>query len=266
MSLEDRALADYVEQHSCRALAGIAQVGADPQEELVHATRTSLRRLRATVRTFPGMVAEPAAVDAALQAIALPLGAVRDLDVLAALLPTALAATEAGEGQEEARRLLAQELGSRRRSALLALEVAAGTPAWRTGAELLRTWCRTPPALAIPDAAAVLGPAEEEVRRRIRAARREPGGLHAARKASKRWRYAAEILAAAPGAAESRERAEQMQELLGQVQDLEIAGTLLAELLSGPVPGTVARAGLEALRALLSRRQQAVISLVDDAT
>ena len=267
MSAEDGALAVYVGEHACRALDGILRVGAELPVEIVHGTRTSLRRLRAAVRTVPSAVPDAAAADAALQALALPLGEVRDADVLAELLAPAVEGLEPGPARAEAQAVLEGVLRSLRRDALAAMEAAAGTEAWREGATLLEAWCRTPPSLPVPAAEEVLDRAEREVVRRLRVSGGEPSRLHAARKAAKRWRYAAELLAAGPDDAPSREhieaarvRAEAMQELLGQVQDLEIARSLLTELVTAADDGSPARTGLEQLRARLSARQRELIA------
>lgn len=267
MSDGDGSLAVYVGEHSCRALDGISRIGAELPVEIVHGTRTSLRRLRAAVRTVPGAVPDAAAADAALQALALPLGVVRDADVLAALLASEAEDLEPAPARSAAQALLEDELRSRRRDALAALEAAAGTGAWREGAALLEAWCRTPPSLPVPAAEEVLDRAERKVVRRLETSGGEPSRLHAARKAAKRWRYAAELLAAAPDDAPSHEhieaarvRAEAMQDLLGGVQDLEIAHGLLTELVTAADDGSPARTGLEQLRTRLSARQRELIA------
>ena len=267
MSDGDGSLAVYVGEHACRALDGILRVGAELPVEIVHGTRTSLRRLRAAVRTVPGAVPDAAAADAALQALALPLGEVRDADVLAALLASEAEDLEPGPARSAAQALLEDELRSRRRDALAAVEAAAGTGAWREGAALLEAWCRTPPSLPVPAAEEVLDRAERKVVRRLETSGGQPSRLHAARKAAKRWRYAAELLAAAPDDAPSHEhieaarvRAEAMQDLLGGVQDLEIAHGLLTELVTAADDGSPARTGLEQLRTRLSARQRELIA------
>ncbi len=262
----DDAVGDYIRLHARRALDGIARVGTDMPEETVHDARTSLRRLRATVRTFRGAVCDAAAADATLQALALPLGSVRDVDVLAALLLTSPDAAGAATEQEEARELLGKELRSRRRGALAALEAAADTGPWREGASLLERWCSTPPSPPVPDAAELLDRAEAEARRRLHLADGEPAALHRARRAAKRWRFAAELLAGVPGAEASRARAQRMQDLLGEVQDLEVADALLAEVLAGPGAAGTTRSALEQLRARLRRRQQEFISRAGEVT
>lgn len=58
----------------------------------------------------------------------------------------------------------------------------------------------------------------------------------------------------------ARVRAEAMQDLLGGVQDLEIAHGLLTELVTAADDGSPARTGLEQLRTRLSARQRELIA------
>jgi CHAD domain-containing protein len=277
------ALSAYVRLHARRALDGIEQIGDEELPvEVVHATRTSLRRLRATLRTLPATSPDPVGDDEALQEIALALGAVRDVDVLAELLLPALDAGRPGPDRERAHELLARTLRDRRREAVSALADTARTARWRDGARLLGSWTETPPPTPPLDAAELLARTEQEVERRLAVSRGEPARLHAARKAAKRWRYTAELLADAPGASAALERATRMPELLGEIQDLEIGAGALARLLAesiadgtaeeaeaasesratGPATDGASRAVLAQLRAALLSRQRGLISAV----
>jgi CHAD domain-containing protein len=257
---------DHLRLHAARALGAITRQGIDLTVELVHDARTSLRRLRAAVRTVPALVEDPLATGAALQEVALALGAVRDVDVLAALLPPAVDTILPITDAEQTRTVLERELSARREEALDALELAAGTPGWRQAEALLRDWARTPPPLPALDAAQVLDRAEQVTERRLAAAGTNPAALHGARKAAKRWRYAAELLAAEPAAAVHQPRAELLQEQLGRIQDLGIALHLLDELGTAraggasPAAPPAAPQGLAVLRAALAGRQQDLVS------
>ena len=270
-----RPAEDHLRLHAARALEALVRHGTDLSVESVHDARTSLRRLRAAVRTVPALVEDPFAADAALQEVALALGAVRDVDVLAELLLPAADALVPVEDAEPARALLGRELAARRGAALSALGHAAGTPRRRQAESLLDDWARTPPPLPALDAARVLEHAEEVTDRRLAAAGADPTALHRARKAAKRWRYTAELLIADPAAPAHHRRAEELQELLGRIQDLEIARGLLDELRAddaGSGAGHAGRAtitaepaalrGLAMLRRALAARQRDLISAV----
>ena len=272
---EGGAPEDYLRLHAARALEAMRRRGNDLTVEVVHDSRTSLRRLRATVRTLPALVADPTAVDAALQEVALVLGAVRDVDVLSELLLPAADELTPDPAAAPLRALLEHELAARRAAALAALAPAAEAPRWQEAATLLQDWSRTPPSLPRLDVAQALGEAEALTRRRLRAAGADPAALHSARKAAKRWRYAAELLAAEPAAAHHRERAEAVQEELGLIQDLEIALGLLDELeeegagvgAAHAAPAAVTSApealgGLAVLRAALAARQRDLVNEV----
>lgn len=257
---------DHLRLHAARALGALTRHGTELSVELVHDARTSLRRLRAAVRTVPALVEDPLAADAALQEVALALGAVRDADVLAELLLPAADTIAPGEDRPQTRACLERELASRREESLGALVPAAGTAGWRQAESLLRDWARTPPPLPALDADQVLVHAAEVTERRLAAAGTDPAALHRARKAAKRWRYTAELLAAAPAAAAHHPRAELLQERLGRIQDLEIALHLLDAL--GPAQaggaagdaGPAAVRGLAVLRAALADRQRGLVS------
>ncbi|MBB5831326.1 CHAD domain-containing protein [Brachybacterium aquaticum] len=266
-------LADYVHAHAARALIGIDTVDRavdDLTVDLVHDTRTSLRRLRGTVRSFPAAFehlpeyGDHVALDADLQAVALAFGEVRDADVLAELLLPALDELPSADGARPspvppARALLTRELDVLRDAALAQLRSDSGGSAWGRTADLLRTWRTAPPSLPHLDPVAVLEGAEARVRRRLTSAADDPAQLHSARKAAKRWRYAAELLLPlGPIAAERLARAEPYQELLGRVQDVEIARTFLAAL--DPEPEAVPT--LENLLAHLLEMQQKAITAV----
>lgn len=263
----------YVALHAERALGGVTRADGELPVELVHDARTSLRRLRATLRTLPGAFEDAAQAEAALQHLALTLGAVRDVDVLAELLPAALdrvsadrsiadGSTAVGHvstgGRKVAHALFCSTFEDMRARAVAAYLREAAAAAWADGVGLLRRWVEDPPPAPLVDAEGLLAEAEQRVVERLRAAHGEISALHTARKAAKRWRYAAELLEGAPAAAEHLARAEQLQELLGEVQDLEIAVELLGQLQDRPA----AAAALPALSVLvddLRERQRSAI-------
>ncbi|WP_422114602.1 CHAD domain-containing protein [Brachybacterium sp. UNK5269] len=227
---DEDPLSQYVAQHARRALDGLDATGGEPDAELVHATRTSLRRLRATLRTFEGSFPEPGTLDGDLRAVSLAFGDIRDADVLAAMLLPELDALPEELVLGPAREDLAEALRARRERAVAALPGAAAQERWQRAAAQLAEWCEHPPELAEQDLHTLLKRARRTVKRRLRAAGGDPAALHSARKAAKRWRYAAELLEPLePSAAKHLAQATPVQELLGQVQDAVIAEQFLRE-------------------------------------
>src|SRR5699024_1868063 len=90
----DASLPPSVRQPAERALLGRARLEYSPGEaiqrgmtgEVVHATRTSLRRRRAVLRTFPESFPVPGPADDDLRFVARALSDVRDTDVLSQAL------------------------------------------------------------------------------------------------------------------------------------------------------------------------------------
>src|SRR5699024_10082974 len=106
--------------------------------------------------------------------------------------------------------------------------------------EQLEAWRHRPPRLTAGPPLLLLDQARAEVRRRLRDADGDHRGLHAARRAAKRWRYAAELLCPAlPEAAAHFAAATLIHERLGTLQDAVVARDFLAGL---------ARAGAESGR------------------
>ena len=225
-------LAQYVAQHARRALDGLDAAAEDPdvEVEVVHGTRTSLRRLRASLRTFSGSFPAPGDLDEDLRFVGLAFGEFRDADVLGGILLPALDALPSDLVLGPAREDLAEALRTRRRRGVEALPTAVTDSRWQRAAAQLRQWCEHPPALTEHDHHKRLKRARRTVRRRVRDASGEPEALHSARKAAKCWRYAAELLVPVePSASKHLARATEAQELLGQVQDAAIAAQFLRE-------------------------------------
>lgn len=249
MLVED-PLAAYVALHAGRTLAGLEQVGGDLTVENVHDTRTSLRRLRATLRSFPGSFQDPGISEADLRWTALALGEIRDSDVLRELVQPELEALPEGLSTSALREHVGQALSERRRGALEALRSRTTDPRWHRVIAQLKAWRRSPPTLPPGDHAVILEDLRAVVQERLARSGDDLAALHSARKAGKRWRYAAELLASlVPPAAEHLKRAEVVQNILGTLQDEVILGEFLRELGTGPTNS-------EALDLLASRSQQ----------
>jgi CHAD domain-containing protein len=224
-------------REQCRAiLLGDARLRDDPTPDAVHRTRIAVRRLRSTLRHFAHTLAEPAGeldrLDAELRWLAGLLSPVRDSDVLGVRLASEIARLPTrdvvGPVSREVRRALA-------------VDRAAGLQAWREVrdgeryrflmADLGRWFLVTPVA---PERRvrprAVLRRAERSVRRRLRRAA-DDAGLHRARKAAKRLRYAAELLGGeVAGAPTVARRAKRGQSRWGEHQDLVVASAFLRRL------------------------------------
>jgi CHAD domain-containing protein len=212
----------------------------------VHQMRVASRRLRSALRSFRPLLreAQTEPLNGELRWLGEVLGEARDGEVLAEHLTESLAAipVELRMGpvqaritghfapqQAEARRALLEALGSERYLALLeALDRLITTPPLTPAAE--KRADKVLPSL--------VWKAFRRTRRRMNAADgTEPGesqnvALHEARKAAKRARYAAEVVAPAVGkdASRSAKALKNVQSTLGEHQDTVIARQALREL------------------------------------
>jgi len=217
-------------------LANFPGAAADRDPEYLHQLRVGMRRLRAALRVFEDTLreADVRALRRMLRNLAAAAGPARDWDVHARRLPRAL-------------RPAAER---RRRAAYAALRRVLRAP---------QLW---PPPRGLPSAVAALPlfarealeQAERDARKRgdrmdwTRAGRR-----HELRIRLRRLRYAAEFLRDAFPGADSEPliaSLKQLQDLLGAMNDLEVARRLQAEL-TGEKPRRSARTArlLEALPA-----------------
>ncbi len=229
-------VAGYLREQ-CRAiLLGDARLRDDPTPDAVHRTRVAVRRLRSTLRLFPHLLAVPAPelarVDAALRWLGGLLSPVRDSDVLGVRLGHELALLPAhdvvGPVRQEVRRALAAD----RAAGLRAWRDVRDTERYRALVSDLGAWFLATP--VSPDERvhprAVLRRAERSVRRRLERAQ-DDAGLHQARKAAKRLRYAAEALGGeVRGARTVERRAKRGQSRWGEHQDLVVASAFLRRL------------------------------------
>jgi CHAD domain-containing protein len=210
--------------------AGIDGVrAADP--DAVHDTRVAARRLRSTVRSFP--IEDGDQLAGALQWFGRVLGELRDTQVMAERLDRALAVEPrelvVGPVAARIRSVMAARIAAAHKRVLAALAepaygdlldradtaVAGGLGRARAPAEVRRVTAR----------------ALRRAERRLRRADRSPvdsAGLHAARRAYKRARYAAEIMR--PDAGRLVRRIGELQDALGAYQDSVVTRGLLREL------------------------------------
>ncbi len=227
--------------------------GALPDPEFVHQARVALRRLRTGLRIFRAHVPSRFAAhwSAEWKLLTNQLGDARNWDVFATeWLPELLAgeqpASAALDGStqalerwvEQQRRAAwqraAEALGSREHAlrllaftrAVLCLQPADPAGEWSDG-DGLAAWAQ-----------ATLRERHASLRQQARAARRTgPEGRHALRISLKKLRYAQEFLASVlPPKRVARSTAvlADAQELLGRLNDLSSAHTLLASMEAGP--------------------------------
>lgn len=214
------------------------------REPVIHATRVAARRLRSTLRTYDDLVdvARAGRLSDELVWFAGLLGAVRDLEVLEARLLADLAELppELVVGAVAAQ--LETELTTRRKVAWDAVLAALDEDRYRHLLADLRRWRDHAP--LTPDAAAPAGAAKAYVKRAAKALDKrldraieaqltgDPEAdhlLHAARKAGKRARYAAELAAPVLGKKADKIIAgrKALQDVLGDHQDSIVAAELL---------------------------------------
>lgn len=250
--------------------------GALPDPEFVHQARVALRRLRTGLRMFRAHLPSRFAANwsAEWKLLANQLGDARNWDVFATeWLPELLAgeqpasatfdgSTQALESWVEQQRRAAWQraadaLGSREHAlrllaftrAVLCLQPAdlAGEG---PGGDGLAAWAQ-----------ATLRERHASLRQQARAARRAgPEGRHALRISLKKLRYAQEFLVSVlppKRAARSTAVLADAQELLGRLNDLSSAHTLLASMAAGPASALV----VHWQQALQARLQEGLLEL-----
>lgn len=225
--------------------------------EAVHQARVATRRLRADLRLLRDLFDEDwlDEVMPTLRDVTRALGGARDLDVQ---LQRIQAAEVTGEVEREGVRNLAGRLGAERAAAGVELLTLMDSVAYTRLVERLLEaaaappWRHDPPAAkrakggrggkrrrvrpdirarkVLPD---LLRRRWRKVRKTVRAMSEPPtpGELHTVRKRSKELRYNAELAAPVlgPGAARLAERAEALQETLGEHHDAVVAAEWLYE-------------------------------------
>lgn len=266
-------LSDYVREHAERALDLLARLSrAEPQDlerelaiEAVHESRTSLRRLRAMLRTAPGSfegtLLTPAAADRDLRFVARALGELRDLDVLGQQLleeiETLPGASAAGRLREE----LAVALDARRHGAISRVEARRPSPRWRRAIAQLDAWRLHPPRLVEDSVLGLLESARADVHQRLLVAGGDAHALHSVRKAAKRWRYGAEMLLPLEArAAAHHEAATVIHVRLGQMQDAVVAAGFLRELIEHEALEERSRAAALELQHRAERRIDEIVA------
>lgn len=225
------ACLEHLQQNHDGALAS-----DDP--EYIHQMRVALRRLFAALRLFAPQLPEalPLTLKNAFRPLAEQLGQVRDLDVLQTeiVAPVIKALPDEPRLAQLSSAITLQRY--RARNAVNALLQAPGYGQTLLAA-LHALFCQlpaegNPPTASLPAFAATqLRRLHKTLGRRARAAHPgDPASLHALRIAVKRLRYALEFLAPLTRGSSSRRsvrRLADVQDTLGQLNDLAQAGTLL---------------------------------------
>jgi inorganic triphosphatase YgiF len=234
--------------HGADVLLANAQGLAEHDEpEFVHQARVALRRMRSAVRLWRKRSRFPARLAAELQWIGRALGAARDADVLVGETLPHLAA---GLGAIHAQPLLdltATAQARRAQARAAAREALASGRFARLALDLL-AWAHDESAnekkaAAKADALQRLAPRQlARALRKLRAAARffvalSPERRHAVRILAKRLRYALDLFAVTLPAQPTSayiERLAQLQDLLGELNDVAVARATLVEFGAAP--------------------------------
>jgi CHAD domain-containing protein len=217
-------------------------VGLRTGAAVVHKTRVAARRLRSTLRIFGDVFGEEQAqeLNAEVAWYAELLGQVRDRDVLSARLTRHLGdlPPEQIRGPVEAE--ITKALASERDDATQRLSRGMRSQRYQHLLMLLRTWKSSPPLSDATDsksktATGYVKKAKQKANKRLRNANGDIEELHRARRATKRLRYAAELVEPADSKMKSVAKdAEDLQTLLGEHQDAVVSAKFLASLSSSP--------------------------------
>jgi inorganic triphosphatase YgiF len=225
-----------------------ARAGAS---EGIHQARVGLRRLRAAISLFVGMLhdRQSAAIKQGLKWITLELGPARELDVFIKLVVNP---ATAGKPTEPGVRTVTRELRRKRRAAFAKVRSAIDSDRFRllvldTAAWIeFGAWTRNPDAVAraIRDqpiattAAAQLQHYRKQIMKQSkRLADLDPDQRHKRRIEAKKLRYASEFFGATfPGKKATRRRTEfiaslgQLQDTLGELNDISVHERLTERL------------------------------------
>ncbi len=237
-------LGDYVAEQCTVIIDSEAELRAG--ENVVHAARVAVRRLRSTIRVFADLfdASEAAHLEEELVWWAGLLGEVRDLDILAQRQAALLGELPAELILGPVASTIEAELAVQRKQAADAMVEALNSERFRKLIGLMHHWRSDPPFTPAADAsAAAINPmikkAKKKASKRLTravAVRRagEPSDelFHGARKASKRYRYAVEAAQPVWGSKADKIVSERkdLQDLLGNHQDRIVSAAFLREL------------------------------------
>jgi CHAD domain-containing protein len=269
-------IADYLSEQCTVIIDSEAQLRAG--ENVVHATRVAVRRMRSTIRVFAEFF-EPAGAEHLEEELvwwAGLLGKVRDMDILAQRQAALLEELPGELILGPVASTIQIELAAQRKEAADAMTEALDSERYRKLIGLIHHWRSDPPFTTAADALPkAINPfikkAKKKVDRRLTkaAAARlagEPADdlFHDARKASKRHRYAVEAALPVWGSKADKiiSQRKDLQDLLGNYQDSIVSAAFLREL--GARLGIRSGQNGFSYGVLYAREVQAGESLLDD--
>ena len=250
----DSTLADLVSQYvGTQAEAIVAgDLGLRLGHDVVHPTRVAIRRLRSTLRTFSALFDPDAAqaLEGELVWFAGLLGGVRDADVLRERLDRLVAELPGELVLGPVAATIDNQLAAERAEHWRELTAQLQSPRLFALLDEVERWRLAPPFTAEAEAPADkvakrLGKSRRQLRRRLDragdATHDQEELVHAARKAGKRYRYAAELAEPELGhhAKAKVAEAEALQDLLGEHQDSVVSAAALRRFgaVAGSTPG-----------------------------
>lgn len=216
-------------------------------EPVVHKTRVAVRRLRSTLRVYDDLfdVPQAAALEDELVWWAGLLGAVRDLDVLAARYAAQVAALPPEDVLGPVASRVETELAAQRQPAFEAVLATLDSERYRSLLAELERWRTATPWTPAADQPAkrvkrYVARADAKLSKRLRSASRALAEhdaeahemLHSARKAGKRARYAVEAAAPVRGAKATKviDDRKHLQDVLGDHNDSIVSAAFLRDL------------------------------------
>ncbi|MBO0844975.1 MAG: CYTH and CHAD domain-containing protein [Nocardioides sp.] len=236
----DDSLSAYLRAHCRAALLGEIGLRGTIDVDGIHDTRVAIRRIRSVLRLFAPLLEDRAiAADDELRWFAGLFSDIRDADVMRAHLQRKVASLPPDRVFGPVRQEIEDAIAGDRDRGIDRWREAGAGARYRLVTALLATWLRSPPLRARPlsddelrrRGAKILRKARRKVRRRLASAGDDPVRVHAARKATKRLRYAADLLTPViPEAAVLAERAKELQTVLGDHQDLVVEAAFLRYL------------------------------------
>jgi CHAD domain-containing protein len=269
-------LADYLSEQCTVIIDSEAQLRAG--ENVVHAVRVAIRRMRSTIRVFAEFFepSEAAHLDEGLVWWAGLLGEVRDMDILAQRQAALLDELPGELILGPVASTIQVELAAQRKQAADAMTEALDSERYRKLIGLIHRWRSDPPFTSAAHAPAdaidpLIKKAKRKVNRRLTSAAAarlagEPSEelFHRARKASKRHRYAVEAALPVWGSKADKiiSQRKDLQDLLGNYHDSIVSAAFLREL--GTRLGIRSGQNGFSYGVLYARELQAGESLLDD--
>jgi CHAD domain-containing protein len=269
-------IADYLSEQCTVIIDSEAQLRAG--ENVVHAVRVAVRRMRSTIRVFAEFFEPSEAVhlEEGLVWWAGLLGEVRDMDILAQRQAALLDELPGELILGPVASTIQVELAAQRKQAADAMTEALDSERYRKLIGLIHRWRSDPPFTSAADAPAdaidpLIKKAKRKVNRRLTSAAAarlagEPSEelFHRARKASKRHRYAVEAALPVWGSKADKiiSQRKDLQDLLGNYQDSIVSAAFLREL--GTRLGIRSGQNGFSYGVLYAREVQAGESLLDD--